>query len=201
MSWIDVKKSAEEYTTAELAQYPYFAYGSNLYYAQMSDRCPESKIISPAILEGYKLIFRKVADVTKRKNEHVNGVLYNVTEEDVKRLHKFEGYPFKYIVKVGDVLVGEKKKKAFWYEIRDKKANLSSIPTGFYFAKIASGYASFGLNANALYNSIRRVQNAVNARMRKEALKEMEREAIYDRITWLDKYQQLGLLHNDIENR
>lgn len=201
MTWIDVKRCNEEYTPEELSEYYYFAYGSNTYLSQMSERCPNSTVYKPATLIGYKLMFRGVADITKRKGNSVMGILYEVTPEDIRELHRFEGYPYKYTINIGDVLVGRKKVKAFWYEIKNKKANLSAVPNGLYFAKIASGYAAFNLDSSDLYNAIRRVQNAVNARNRKKALEFMEKDSMYDQITWLDRYQQLGLIHNNIENK
>jgi gamma-glutamylcyclotransferase (GGCT)/AIG2-like uncharacterized protein YtfP len=82
----------------------YFAYGSNLDEAQMSRRCPNSRIISPGRLEGYRLAFTTystnwacgVADVVKSKGSEVWGLFYQLTEADLRNLDQCEGYPYKY---------------------------------------------------------------------------------------------------------
>ncbi len=205
MSWKDVKEEkiiiVPEHDPAELAKLPYFAYGSNLYGEQMRQRCPFSKVKAPAILNGYKLVFREVADITKRKHNKVVGMLYKVTAPDIVALNKCEGYPYKYTITIGDVMVGHRTIKCFWYEIKDKKTHLSEAPKGIYFAKIAAGYAAWSLDPQELYGSIRRVQNAVKARTRKKAKDELLNPPTVKAITtdelieWLDERKQLGIVH------
>ena len=36
----------------------YFAYGSNINLNQMAVRCPDAKVVEPAVLENYELLFR-----------------------------------------------------------------------------------------------------------------------------------------------
>ena len=36
----------------------YFAYGSNINLRQMAVRCPDAKVVAPAVLENYELLFR-----------------------------------------------------------------------------------------------------------------------------------------------
>ena len=36
----------------------YFAYGSNINLNQMDVRCPDARVVGPAVLEGYELLFR-----------------------------------------------------------------------------------------------------------------------------------------------
>jgi len=77
----------------------YFAYGSNLDYTRMLSRCADSDVFGEAILEGYRLVFmenntkRIVANIIKNKNFTTHGVLYEVTESDMKKLDAFEGHP------------------------------------------------------------------------------------------------------------
>ena len=79
---VEVKELSDEYSAEELSQYPYFAYGSNLYASQMSQRCPGAKVVRKAYLPNYKLMFRGVADVTK--GARAEGILFDVTEEHEK---------------------------------------------------------------------------------------------------------------------
>ncbi len=79
----------------------YFAYGSNMYQEQMKERCPNSQFIKRAYLEGYKFIYDgysskwrgAVANIVEEEGNIVWGALYEITEEDLKKLDKYEGFP------------------------------------------------------------------------------------------------------------
>jgi len=79
----------------------YFAYGSNLSKKQMKERCPDSKPVSEVTLPNYKLVFTGwsrqwrggIASVKSFRGERVPGAIYEVTEECLRRLDKYEaGY-------------------------------------------------------------------------------------------------------------
>ena len=79
----------------------YFAYGSNMSYEQMKERCPDSKYVGVARLNGYKLDFTKmstirgggVADIVEAEKDCVYGVLYSITDDDLAKLDiKEQGY-------------------------------------------------------------------------------------------------------------
>ena len=79
----------------------YFAYGSNLNRKQMQERCPDSKPIFSAILPNYKLAFigwsrqwrGGVASIKAVRGGKVRGAIYDVSEECLRRLDKYEtGY-------------------------------------------------------------------------------------------------------------
>jgi len=82
----------------------YFAYGSNLNRKQMQERCPDSKPISIATLHNYKLVFvgwsrqwrGGIATIKAFKGEKVPGAIYEISERDLRRLDKYEGYPDNY---------------------------------------------------------------------------------------------------------
>jgi gamma-glutamylcyclotransferase (GGCT)/AIG2-like uncharacterized protein YtfP len=80
----------------------YFAYGSNLKVAQMKDRVGDIKLSKRAIARNYKLIFNAYS----KKNWHgytanirytgsfqdkVKGVVYHITDEQLRKLQDFEG--------------------------------------------------------------------------------------------------------------
>jgi hypothetical protein len=79
----------------------YFAYGSNMDKDQMKDRCPDSKEVGIGIIPNYRIDFTRksisrncgVADIVKSEDGPVWGVIYEVSEEDFKKLDKHEGYP------------------------------------------------------------------------------------------------------------
>jgi gamma-glutamylcyclotransferase (GGCT)/AIG2-like uncharacterized protein YtfP len=78
----------------------YFAYGSNLDRAQMQARCPESRFIVSARLDGHRLCFPRrsfirncaTASIEPHVGSYVWGALYELTEEDFVRLDAREGY-------------------------------------------------------------------------------------------------------------
>ncbi len=71
----------------------YFAYGSNMWDAQMRKRCPESRKIGIARLSGFRWIIstRGYANVVEAKEDEVEGVLFEISESDEQFLDKHEG--------------------------------------------------------------------------------------------------------------
>lgn len=76
----------------------YFAFGSNLHLAQMSLRCPSSKYISPARLRNYRFQIneRGYANVVPSAGDHVEGLVYELSGDDERRLDVNEGVPWAY---------------------------------------------------------------------------------------------------------
>ena len=76
----------------------YFAYGSNLNRKQMLERCPDSKPKLTATLPNYKLTFvgwnrqwrGGIASIKPFRGEKVLGAVYEVSEQCLKRLDKYE---------------------------------------------------------------------------------------------------------------
>ena len=72
-------------------RYLYFAYGSNLWWPRMRQRCQDARAWGGATLDGYRLVERLYADIERRTGSHVQGVLYSVTAADIASLDRFEG--------------------------------------------------------------------------------------------------------------
>jgi hypothetical protein len=78
----------------------YFAYGSNLEWAQMKQRCSLAKFVCRAKLPAHRLAFTLrsvrrdcgVADVWPDKASDVWGVVYELPDNELKNLDKREGY-------------------------------------------------------------------------------------------------------------
>ena len=78
----------------------YFAYGSNLDWAQMKQRCPLAKFVCRAKLPAHRLAFTLksamrdcgVADVLPDQTKDVWGVVYELPDSELKNLDKKEGY-------------------------------------------------------------------------------------------------------------
>ena len=76
----------------------YFAYASNLNKNQMQERCPESKPLYKVTLPNYKLIFsdwsRQLrggkANIVLFRGEKVHGAVYEVSDQCMNRLDRYE---------------------------------------------------------------------------------------------------------------
>ena len=76
----------------------YFAYASNLNQKQMRERCPGSKPMFIATLPNYKLVFLGwsrewrggKASIRLFRGEKVRGAIYDVSEQCLRQLDKYE---------------------------------------------------------------------------------------------------------------
>lgn len=71
----------------------YFAYGSNMWQAQMRKRCPHSRLLGPAELRGYRWIIntRGYATIVADAPGRVQGLLYAISSGDEATLDECEG--------------------------------------------------------------------------------------------------------------
>jgi cation transport regulator ChaC len=130
----------------------YFAYGSNLNRKQMLERCPGSQPRFPATLHNYKLIFAGwgrqwrggVASIKLFKGDRVPGAIYEVSEADLRRLDKYEGYPNEYNrLKVSVVNEGGDLVEAVTY-IKSRQSE-ETPPSQEYLAVLQQGYRDWGI--------------------------------------------------------
>ncbi len=76
----------------------YFAYGSNLDWERMKERCPSASFYCKASLPNYRIDFTRklserkcgVADIVRDENNTVYGVVYRIDETDLGKLDKIE---------------------------------------------------------------------------------------------------------------
>jgi len=71
----------------------YFAYGSNMNPERIRLRIPEARPLGRATLKGWRVAERLYADIEKARGGRVEGVLYCVSETELRRLDAYEGYP------------------------------------------------------------------------------------------------------------
>jgi gamma-glutamylcyclotransferase (GGCT)/AIG2-like uncharacterized protein YtfP len=71
----------------------YFAYGSNMNPERIRQRIPEARALGRAVLKGWKVTERFYADIDRARGGRVEGVLYCVSETELRRLDAYEGYP------------------------------------------------------------------------------------------------------------
>jgi len=130
----------------------YFAYASNLNRKQMSECCPNAQPKFIATLPNYKLIFAGwsrqwrggTASIKPFQGEKVIGALYEISERDLRRLDKHEGYPTihnrlnkKVITEDGDLVEVVTYIKA--------KQSEETKPSREYLAIIQQGYKDWGI--------------------------------------------------------
>lgn len=78
----------------------YFAYGSNMDWAQMRERCPSARFVCVAKLQGHRMAFTRrsqirncgVADAVPDPRRDVWGVVYEISERDTANLDASEGF-------------------------------------------------------------------------------------------------------------
>lgn len=82
-----------------MAEYRYFAYGSNLLTHRLLKRCPDASFIGKGVAAGYRLLFSKVSQDGSGKatllhtgdaGDKVLGAIYELNETDLYRLDEIE---------------------------------------------------------------------------------------------------------------
>ena len=71
----------------------YFAYGSNMNPIRMAQRCPGAIMLGVGVLRNYRLAERLYADIDFQEGAEVHGVLYLISEWNLRSLDAHEGYP------------------------------------------------------------------------------------------------------------
>ena len=131
----------------------YLAYGSNLNQDQMIQRCPGAKIIGSIYLNGFRLVFRGVADFEKDTDSKLALGLWEITEDNEKALDRYEGVNsglYKKILWLIDF--NNVKYKALIY-----KMNSDSVGTPYesYRETISDGFDDFNLDKKYLEESLK----------------------------------------------
>ncbi len=84
----------------------YFAYGSNMDLLRLRERAVHPRERRAAVLRGYRLSFNKRSDaaagegkanIMAQTGESVEGILLEVTEEELGKLDRCEGVPAHYL--------------------------------------------------------------------------------------------------------
>ena len=74
----------------------YFAYGSNMNPERIRQRLPNARAVGTATIRGWRLAERLYADIERAKGGRVHGVVYLVTQSELRTLDHYEGYPTVY---------------------------------------------------------------------------------------------------------
>ena len=130
----------------------YFAYGTNLNRKQMQERCPDSQPKFIATLHNYKLAFvgwsRRwrggTASIKPFRGEKALGAIYDISDSDLRRLDKYEGYPETYDRMKVTVYneTGDPVEAVTYIRIRQPE---ETRPSPEYLSIIQQGYRDWGL--------------------------------------------------------
>ena len=128
----------------------YFAYGANLCLEGMKWRCPAAEPISGFELEGWRLVFRGVADIEPSEGSKVSGALWRVTPQCIRALDRFEGYPDLYGKGKAKLFANGKKRPVFWYSMGLAESKYAyklgqDFPCWSYLTTMIEGRESFGV--------------------------------------------------------
>lgn len=74
----------------------YFAYGSNMKPERMMARVPGAHVIGVGCIRGWEVVERLYADIEKVTNGTTVGVVYEMSEAELKVLDVYEGCPTVY---------------------------------------------------------------------------------------------------------
>lgn len=136
----------------------YLAYGSNLNLRQMAHRCPDAKIIGTAVIKDYRLLFKgsrtgSYLTIEKAKGYSVPVAVWQVSNDDIKSLDRYEGYPTFYYKRTMVLPCSDgKKHRCFVYIMHEERS--IGIPSDYYVNACAEGYDSFGFDKYKLYEAV-----------------------------------------------
>lgn len=136
----------------------YLAYGSNLNLEQMKQRCPSSRVIGKAKLEGYRLAFKGMCDdfsyltIEKEAGMSVDVGVFEISLFDEKSLDFYEGYPDNYYKKMMHVEVNGQMVEAMIYIMNPEFEHF--MPSQRYFMACFMGFCDFGFDTNTLLDTL-----------------------------------------------
>jgi gamma-glutamylcyclotransferase (GGCT)/AIG2-like uncharacterized protein YtfP len=151
-----------------------FAYGSNTSTRQMRRRCPSARFAGVRRLTGYHLGFvgrsagwgGAVATILPRKRGVVWGVVWRVSERDLRALDRYEGEGYAYL-RIG-AIEREDRRVLELYIHSDTTVGL---PSPAYLDTILEGFKEHGIKTRSVYRALER---AVRERAKQDELEEEE---------------------------
>lgn len=134
----------------------YFAYGSNMWNAQMEQRCPQSKKVGVARLLSYRwsISARGYANVVKSMKDEVEGVLFEIFATDEVSLDSYEGVKSGSYHKVDLPVLYEGEEKVALVYVDPVTAE--GCPTQEYIQRVNSGLVDAKLSNAYVTRYVRR---------------------------------------------
>ena len=140
------------------------AYGSNLMWERMSERCPSAEIVGSTVIAGYRMLFKQsktgaYATIEQDANCHVPALIYQISLDDEAFLDRCEGYPKYYYKREFFLPVwnldGRKqknRKSCIAYILHEER--ILGEPSPVYFRTIESGYRDWGFDTEILTRAL-----------------------------------------------
>ena len=145
-------------------EYLYAAYGSNTDVQQLRCRCPQSQLVGRGIIEGYMLTFQgragnaycNILKVNSKDKKPCTPVaIWRITDNDLSRLDRYEGYPTVYNRVEIPVKVSEMELvKCVVYVMTEGKEVPYNVPSLEYLYTVMRGYKMNCLNPKFLYEAL-----------------------------------------------
>ena len=172
----------------------YIAYGSNINLRQMAHRCPGARVVGPAELTGYDLLFRgsrynSHATVERLVGGSVPVLLWEIDKAHEQALDVCEGWPNVYRKQIKRVQFEGKTRQGMMYVMNDADFG---YPTTRYYATIREGYESAGFDTCYLDRAVEQSrqlaleQDAKWAQLAAEYEQELDsgQQSLYDFNWW-----------------
>ena len=137
----------------------YAAYGSNLNMEQMAWRCPGARVVGTSVIKDYRLMFKgsktgAYLTIEPAKGFEVPVGIWRVTDEDIKALNRYEGYPDFYYKKGFNLFCSDgHRHKSMAYIMHEDR--LLNIPSEHYFCTCWEGYENFGFDKKYLFEALK----------------------------------------------
>ena len=126
----------------------YFAYGMNTNLTQMAARCPGAVCLGPAWIDNYALVFRHFADIEPEVDSYCDGVLWEITDDNLVALDALEGYPYHYTRFSVVVNTDRGSDIALVYQMVDQ--SFEQPPSNHYFNTVYEGYEQNNVDTHQL---------------------------------------------------
>jgi gamma-glutamylcyclotransferase (GGCT)/AIG2-like uncharacterized protein YtfP len=131
----------------------YFAYGMNTNQREMARRCARARSLGPAMLPDHELVISCHCDVRPRAQSQVQGVLWQITQQDLDQLDLLEGWPWYYDRDWVTVHAQDGSTvQALCYRMTE--ALEPSLPNQGYLNCVATGYRQHGLALTQLQQAL-----------------------------------------------
>lgn len=143
------------HSAAHIAQrYPYAAYGSNLSFEQMTQRCAKADVITSGRIIGYRFAFARVATIIKEESAQTPVGIYKMTPDDVMHLDRFEGLGRSYDRYLITPFTEDGRAiRCFTYIKRDE---IPEEPIESYYQRILMGYRDWHFDDRRLRHARKR---------------------------------------------
>ena len=127
----------------------YFAYGANMNRNHMALWCPNSTPLEPAVLPGFRMVFRFWCDLLEHKGGQAPGALYRLGPGDLKWLDQYEDCPRLYEHLMVRVRTQDGREIAAM-TFRTRGGHPFAPPDKEYLAVVRQGYVDWGYDPNLL---------------------------------------------------